>query len=465
METNPIQRRTRVVLTMMALLQVLWLGVIAWTRSSNHPETVPWLIAYSVGVGAAMLFLPAAVTARLELVLTRWIQNPKLFLGLLCCIAGAIGLVYARTQRIWPFDEESSLFAARFIANFGLDDFFAVYENFPWLGMQHPPLMFPLYGAMVYVFGDDPFYARWIPLGLMLATLVLTWALARDLFTPTLGVFAATLLLAFPIIVRQGAAAMLDMAVTFFFTLALWLVLRLQRAPSLGRAALLGGLVGMGLLSKYTMLFIVPVCMSVLLVLVSFRRIKWHLGLALVIALALVGLWIAFAFQAGILQEQSQRLLRYTGMRVPAAPAPAAKSVPPPGAAPFYNLSVPSFVAKFLEARYQRHLLETFVTRLPSAIGVANLPLLVLGAWVTLKRRRVPDIFLWLWIAVVSVGVIILLPDHRYFIPTFPALAMVMARGVHAARLEGSRVLLLALLLNLAALYLFVDWSRTAGMF
>jgi hypothetical protein len=109
-------------------------------------------------------------------------------------------------------------------------------------------------------------------------------------------------------------------------------------------------------------------------------------------------------------------------------------------------------------------LAETFGTRLPSGIGAYNIPLLVLGAWAALRRRGESDLVLLIWVVVVSVGLALTLPDHRYFMIVFPALAILMARGVASVSNLPARAIPLALLYNLGALYLFVDWERAANL-
>jgi len=101
--------------------------------------------------------------------------------------------------------------------------------------------------------------------------------------------------------------------------------------------------------------------------------------------------------------------------------------------------------------------------RLPSGIGVANLPILYLGMWQMLHRRQWSDYFLGTWILAVAFPLLLTLPGPRYFFPVFPALAIVMAYGLRQIEGDGERVLLLALLFTSASLYLFVDWHHAAG--
>jgi hypothetical protein len=57
------------------------------------------------------------------------------------------------------------------------------------------------------------------------------------------------------------------------------------------------------------------------------------------------------------------------------------------------------------------------------------------------------------------------LPDHRYFLPSFPAVALMAALGLQQVPKGTARGLLLALLLAASTLYLYVDWVRAAELF
>jgi hypothetical protein len=101
--------------------------------------------------------------------------------------------------------------------------------------------------------------------------------------------------------------------------------------------------------------------------------------------------------------------------------------------------------------------------RLPSGIGLCNLPLLVLGGWSLLQRRDSAAVLLFLWIGAVFLPLLLTVPAPRYFFPAFPALAIAMTRGLECVRGDAQRIMWLALLYGGGALYLFVDWYRAAG--
>ena len=109
--------------------------------------------------------------------------------------------------------------------------------------------------------------------------------------------------------------------------------------------------------------------------------------------------------------------------------------------------------------------LETLVSRLPSALGTYTLAMLFLGSWQVLQQPLTADTMILVWIGVPSVLLVILLPDHRYFLPIFPALALIMARGLVGSSLCGPPPIVLALLFCAGNLYLFVDWNRRKYLF
>ncbi|NJN53538.1 MAG: hypothetical protein HC804_01565 [Anaerolineae bacterium] len=80
-------------------------------------------------------------------------------------------------------------------------------------------------------------------------------------------------------------------------------------------------------------------------------------------------------------------------------------------------------------------------------------------------RRHRADGMILLWITAVWLPLFFTLPDHRYFLSSFPALAIIMAANTQTIPKSIDRSLLLAFLYCAGALYLFVDWSRAAQLF
>ncbi|EDN72288.1 membrane protein [Beggiatoa sp. SS] len=106
--------------------------------------------------------------------------------------------------------------------------------------------------------------------------------------------------------------------------------------------------------------------------------------------------------------------------------------------------------------RMQYRLKALFI-EIPSALGVYNIPLLLLGGLTLVRKRSQSDLFILLWITLVFVPIMLILPDNRYFMPAFPALAIAMAHGVRLIPSVIEPAVVLALLYSMSTLYLFVS--------
>ena len=185
----------------------------------------------------------------------------------------------------------------------------------------------------------------------------------------------------------------------------MWLTLRLAERPSIGRLLLVGLALGAGLLSKYTMVFALPLVFGIIAVRGSLNQAVRYFGsMALIGGMLLAG-WLFFADKLDILQQQFTTIMEYAGL--------------------------------VLTNEYGRRVLfETMTNRLPSALGVYNLPLLALGGVFVINRRRSVDWVLIFWILSVWLPLLLTLPDHRYFLPSFPAVALMTRFGL-AANSQG----------------------------
>jgi hypothetical protein len=109
--------------------------------------------------------------------------------------------------------------------------------------------------------------------------------------------------------------------------------------------------------------------------------------------------------------------------------------------------------------------LESLFTRLPSSLGVYHAPLIIFGLLYLIKRRTLADLILLLWIGGVSLSLFLTLPDHRYFLPVFPALAITIAHVLLRFPDYAVRAVLLSLLFGVGNLYLFANWMRESHIF
>ncbi len=423
-----------VLLLLMTVLQLGWLAVIWLSGATAATYKLLPLIMLTILLGTAVTFLPDRFFAWLPLDEERLARSETRILLLLGLLIGAALLIFASQQRVWAFDEEGNIRAATAVAREGVRELFQNYDRRPWLGKQHPPLVPIIYGLGMRLLGVSQMAARTITAVFALGSGLLTYIIGRRLFNRQIALLAALLLFTFPLVFRLGAAAMVETPLTFFFTLTVLLTLRLAERPSLGRLLLVGLAFGVGLLSKYTMVFVLPLAFGIITIQGSFKQAVRYFVLMGVVGAVLLAGWLLFANQLDILQQQFSTIMQYAGL--------------------------------VLTTEYGRQVLfETMSNRLPSALGVYNLPLLAVGGLLIVNRRRPADWIVLFWILSVWLPLSLTLPDHRYFLPSFPAVALLAALGLQQIPKGMARGLLLALLFGGSTLYLYVDWVRAAELF
>lgn len=421
-------------LALMTLLQLGWLAALWLTGAAAAVDKLLPLAGVTAGLGALIYLLPGRYLAWLPLDEDRLARFETRVLLLAGLLLGAVLLIFAHQQRIWTFDEEGNLMASYSVARNGVVQLFENYDRRPWLGKQHPPLVPIIYGTAMRLLGTTQLAGRAVTAVFTLGTGWLTYLIGRRLFNRQTALLGALLLFSFPLVFRLGAAAMVEMPLTFFFTLTVWLTLRVVERPSWPRWLLVGLTAAAGLLSKYTMVFVAPLIFGIVAVRGSKKQALRLGGVGLLVGLVLgVGL-VIFASRVDVLQQQLATVWEYAGL--------------------------------VLTNEYGRRVLfETMSNRLPSALGVYNLPLLALGGLFIINRRRPVDWVVLFWILSVWLPLSLTLPDHRYFLPSFPALALLAALGLQRVAQGTVRGLLLSLLFAGSTLYLYVDWVRSAELY
>lgn len=406
--------QTRTLLVAMISLQVLWLAVRWLLGTPPNWRRIPLLLISTVVFGVAIAYTPASLVSRMRRFKEGLIQNEKLSILTLCVIVLTFGAAFANYHE-GHFDEVSIMKASKIVAEEGVARFFADYVRIPWLGRQHPPLVPLVYGLTMRFLGVNLFVLRLVSLVLGMATILITYFLGKELYDRYTGLLAALFLLSFRLFLHISAAALTDMPVTFFFSLALLLTLRLPLRPTIWRSAAIGLLIGSGLLSKYTMVLIYMVLLGTFAVDGSFRQVKFHLGVVTLVSVGMLASWFIYADQIGVFALQSE--------------------------------VIPSYVTFVATTDLGKKLmLEALSLRLPSALGAYTVPLVLLGGLDLMRRRNQSDLFVLLWIAMVSLPLMLTLPINRYFMPAFPAVAIVMARGIGRIPEAAEQVVALALL-------------------
>jgi 4-amino-4-deoxy-L-arabinose transferase-like glycosyltransferase len=420
---------SQTLLLTMTAFQIVWFTTIGLTGASSNWPLLLSLIICSALFGLLLAFPRDFFLRRLnklDLVLER---ESARSLAVFCGLFLIVGLFYAYHQRIWTFDEEHCFAVSKMIAEMGPGTFFHDYSELPWLSQRHPPLIPLLNGLALAIFGPHLTVIRIISLLFALGAIVVTFLIGNTLYDGEIGLRAALLLASFPLLMRLGTAGMTDVQVTFFAALAVYLLIRLQAKPTYSLAASKGVVLGLGLLSKYTLLLIYPVLLSHALLEHSLRRVYRYLFVSGLVSVVIFATWLVFAYFEGVLGHQMTVVARDSGRWLP------------------------------------QFTLESLLTRLPSAVGLYSFPLFFLGGLEFWRHKRSGDQLILLWIVIVSCILLMTVPDHRYFMLVFPALAIFAARGLNQASGLASRVITLSLLFWGLALILFVHWSREAHVF
>ena len=447
----------------MGAIQLIWLTLIVLTGASTKYSTILMVGIFSVMSTFFVLFLPVGVARRIQNLKDWLFESEKRSILFLCITALVIGVIYSSIQTEWT-DEQLGVKAANIIANEGLRSAYTALGRVGWLGQQHPPLIPILFSLALRLPGPDLFYMRFLSVSFLCGTLVVTYFLGRELYSRTIGFLAAILLLSFPLVIRLGAAAMMDIPLAFFFSLALLLLVRLSRAPSYRLAAGVGVVIALGLLTKYIMVLVFLVMFLYFLFFKSFRKIFAHLVVAVIISMSIFAIWLSYANHIGILERQFDKILNFVGtyhfIKNIEAPAPEA-----PSPQPAVEETINPEPKDVLQSGIFRLGLESLFTRIPSSLGVYHAPLILFGLLYLLNRRKSVDLMMLLWIAGVSLALFLSLPDHRYFLPIFPAIAIAIALVLFRFPEFAERALLLGLLFCMSDLYLFANWLRESHLF
>jgi 4-amino-4-deoxy-L-arabinose transferase-like glycosyltransferase len=421
-------------LLLMMLLQLAWLAGIVWAGVESAVAKIPAMMVYTLVCGLGLMFLPARGVDWVQRGEEWLVAHPRWALWGVLLLVLLVGGVYATQQRLWAFDEEGSWRAARVVAERGVRQLFVNYGERFWLGGQHPPLSPIVRGGVMALLGSSLWVARWVNVLATAVTVGLVYALGWQLGNGRVALYAALSYVAFPLVLRLGTTAMVEPLLVLLFTAVCMMALQVARRSAWIDWLLLAVLLLLGMLTKYTMILALPIVLGILLGGRSWRQMG-----RLLLAAAGLGLLLAVAVavlvtESAVLRQQAAAIWHYAGM--------------------------------VLTNEYGRQLLlETVSNRLPSSLGVYNVPLLAVGGILAVWQRGRMNGVLLLWVTAVWLLLLLTLPDHRYFLSSFPALAVLMARALAGLPAGAGRILLLALLYCGGSLYIFVDWMRTGQLF
>ncbi|MEK8019276.1 MAG: glycosyltransferase family 39 protein, partial [Candidatus Parabeggiatoa sp.] len=306
-------------LTAMILLQTLWL-ILGWTLaylydyvpSLQNPYKMSFIIAFTLVVGLMIISLPTQVLSRMRQIKEHLLKNQMHLLLVLGAIVLIVAGIYINNLR-WGSDEEAFFNAAMIMVE--NVEFFEGYAQ-TWMARQHPPLPHIVTGFFMQIFGDDLFIMRFVVSLIGIATVLLIYFMGCELYDRYTGFLAALCLLSFPRFLQHSTVvAGNDIFITFFFTLAVFLFIRLRRNPSYWLSIKTGVVIGMGLLSKYTMILIYPMLLSLLFFKkYQFKNLIFHLGIISLISMSILGIWLVVANEMGLLDMQSERMVFHAGL-------------------------------------------------------------------------------------------------------------------------------------------------------
>jgi 4-amino-4-deoxy-L-arabinose transferase-like glycosyltransferase len=152
--------------------------------------------------------------------------------------------------------------------------------------------------------------ARLPIIGLTLLLAVIVYAWTRELFGPTSGLLALTLLSFDPNILAHGNLATNDMGVTCFATLALYAFWRWMNRPTAARAVIAGLILGLAEVAKFSAVYLIPVLMIILVTdriwkSTAASRLPAKTTVAYVTAIAVAAfctIWMVYGFHVGTLK-------------------------------------------------------------------------------------------------------------------------------------------------------------------
>jgi 4-amino-4-deoxy-L-arabinose transferase-like glycosyltransferase len=344
---------------------------------------------------------------------------------------GAFAIVIAVIPVLrFPFggDEKALYDAGSILADQGWKDFLRQYPQTSGVGDRHPMLVPILAGIGQLLFGDNPFGARLLFLSFLAGSTALTYVIGKRLCDAVTGFQAALLFLSLRLVLFMGIRVSTDLPVTFFALLAIFFTLRLREVPAIRLGAMVGAALALGFLSKYTMGLILPFLGYIMVR--GRKRPTWvYIASAAGLFAALLGVWIGVLYMTGAFGEQ----LRTVGS----------------------HLGWNDGSVNLLSSWRMQFRLKAILIQIPSALGAYTLPILALGGWETSRQWTGSERLLAIWIGTVFLLLLLTLPVDRYFLPAFPALAIVGAAGLQPMKESAWRLLLLALLFSVGTAMLY----------
>lgn len=412
-------------------VQSLWF-VVRWTLGGNPIDASLMGVIGFAWIAAAFVVLWPGSTR----------EGPEIDPGgpsrtaLLVSGVFAFEVAVALVEPPLGWDEWFVLDAASRIASGGFAGLRESYAENAWLATRHPPVGTVVFGAAHAVAGGQVLVLRVVSAAFATGAVVACAHVGCSLYGDRAGRRAGGLLLAFPLFARLGGVVMTDVIVTCLGTAAIAAGVSRVRSGGRNAGVLLGLLVSAACLTKYTAVLVVPVLLGVYAIHGALERRRVELFVAALVVGA-VGLgWLLAAWSWGTLEAQTGWIGRAAAVS-----------------------------SQGLFGRFSAG--EMLATKLPSALGLYALPVVALGLLEVVRRRDGAAWTLLLWIGGISIPLLLTLPDNRYFLPAFPALAIAGSLGLERLFERPQRALrfFLALCFCTVVFYALLPDSRPVFLF
>ncbi len=424
---------SKILLVSMVLLQIFRVSMKWLFPPTPHWGALPILLVLIVVFGMLIFYSPNATRKFIQL-FESFESNEKAKLIILTLVILIIGLLFAISFDRHN-DEIGNFAASRLVAESNAGMFFDNYAEMAWLGTQHPPLAPLVFGLAMRIFGVNLLVMRFTNLLFFLGTLLLVYSMCRLLNDGSLAGLSVLLLLSFPLYSYYSVIANNDMLVVFFFTLALFLTIRLINFASYRLSIFIGLVIGAGLLAKYTMLLVFPIILLWIVMSKKTKQLFYHMVIFIFISVGIFGGWLAFADHllvsetpgdgiGSVLDSQVEKVSSYAGVE---------------------SSQTGEINVTFFNHWRRKFIFESLIIGFPTSLGLYNVPAVLLGFKSMIQSRNSIDRLFLVWIIMVLVPVFLTLPVSRYFFPAYPVIAVMVARGYRMVSTTTTKYVLLSL--------------------
>lgn len=219
----------------------------------------------------------------------------------LCIITVLPRLIYSSLIYSLPIsgDEREYVELARLIANNGLSSYFARVRTRILL---HPPLFVIFLSAFFYVFGSNYHISRLLMIILSPIPVFITFLIGKDLFEQKIGLSSAILFSCFPYYFFLSLFTSIDMFLIVFYVASIYFYIRFINGEKTRDLIFLVIITSLGLLVKYSMVFIYPTLLLALVLEKNTKLLKnWKVWIGGALPLLVLCCWLGVLWHKGIL--------------------------------------------------------------------------------------------------------------------------------------------------------------------